>query len=190
MQRMPGPHMHSQVELNFVLDGAMTYWFDGRELTVDAGRLCLFWGMVPHQVIDRQDPTRFICLYVPMSVFLGLPALSRFRDAVFRGAVIEATDLRAWDRDIFLRWREELLSGDPALTEIVRNELTARVLRIQHEGWRDLRADASAIPRLRRMMPRASIMSNECCASLPNGRMNRSRPRMSPPPPRCIRTTQ
>lgn len=148
VQRMPGPHMHSQVELNFVLDGAMTYWFDGRELTVDAGRLCLFWGMVPHQVIDRQDPTRFICFYVPMSVFLGLPALSRFRDAVFRGAVIEATDLRAWDRDIFLRWREELLSGDPALTEIVRNELTARVLRIQHEGWRDLRADASAIPSL------------------------------------------
>ena len=103
VQRMPAPHMHSQIELNFVLDGAMTYWFDGRELTVDAGRLCLFWGMVPHQVIDRAEPTRFVCLYVPMSVFLGLPALSRFRDAVFRGAVIEATQLTPWDRDIFLR---------------------------------------------------------------------------------------
>lgn len=146
VQRMPGPHMHSQIELNFVLEGAMTYWFDGRELTVDAGRLCLFWGMVPHQVIDRADPTRFVCLYVPMSVFLGLPALSRFRDAVFRGAVIEATQLKPWDRDIFLRWREELLSGDVGLTEIVRNELTARVLRIQRDGWRDLREDASAIP--------------------------------------------
>ena len=148
VRRMPGPHMHSQIELNFVLEGAMTYWFDGRELTVDAGRLCLFWGMVPHQVIDRVDPTRFVCLYVPMSVFLGLPALSRFRDAVFRGAVIEATHLTRWDSDIFLRWREELLSGDDSLTEIERNELTARVLRIQREGWRDLRADASAIPSL------------------------------------------
>ncbi len=148
VQRMPAPHMHSQIELNFVLDGAMTYWFDGRELTVDAGRLCLFWGMVPHQVIDVAGTTRFVCLYVPMSVFLGLPALSRFRDAVFRGAVIEALHLTHWDRDIFLRWREELLAVDEGLTEIIRNELTARVLRVERDGWRDLREEGSAIPSL------------------------------------------
>jgi AraC-like DNA-binding protein/mannose-6-phosphate isomerase-like protein (cupin superfamily) len=145
VQRMAGPHMHSQIELNFVLSGNMTYWFDGRELTVDEGRLCLFWGMIPHQVIDRQEGTRFVCLYVPMSVFLGLANLSRFRDAVFRGAMIEALEIRSWDRDIFQRWREELLAGDENLTEIVRNELTARVLRIERDGWRDLREEGSAI---------------------------------------------
>ncbi|MFL0690869.1 MAG: helix-turn-helix domain-containing protein [Agrobacterium tumefaciens] len=145
VQRMAGPHMHSQIELNFVLSGQMTYWFDGRELTVDEGRLCLFWGMIPHQVIDRQEGTRFVCLYVPMSVFLGLANLSRFRDAVFRGAMIEALEIRSWDRDIFQRWREELLAGDENLTEIVRNELTARVLRIERDGWRDLREEGSAI---------------------------------------------
>lgn len=148
VQRMAGPHMHSQIELNLILEGQMTYWFDGRVLTLGAGRLCLFWGMVPHQVTDRTDPTRFVCIYVPMSVVLGLPALSRFRDAVFRGALIEATHLAAWDNDIFLRWRHELLSGDEAMTEIVRNELTARLLRIDREGWRDLRGAASAIPSL------------------------------------------
>jgi AraC family transcriptional regulator, melibiose operon regulatory protein len=145
VHRMAGPHMHSQIELNFVLTGQMTYWFDGRELTVDEGRLCLFWGMIPHQVIDRQEGTRFVCLYVPMSVFLGLANLSRFRDAVFRGAMIEALEIRSWDRDIFQRWREELLAGDENLTEIVRNELTARVLRIERDGWRDLREEGSAI---------------------------------------------
>nr|WP_281281339.1 helix-turn-helix domain-containing protein [Peteryoungia ipomoeae] len=145
---MAGPHMHSQIELNFVLSGTMTYWFDGRELTVDEGRLCLFWGMIPHQVIDRQEGTRFVCLYVPMSVFLGLANLSRFRDAVFRGAMIEALEIRSYDRDIFMRWREELLAGDADLTEIVRNELTARVLRVEREGWRDLREEGSAIASL------------------------------------------
>lgn len=145
VQRMAGPHMHSQIELNFVLLGQMTYWFDGRELTVDEGRLCLFWGMIPHQVTDRREGTRFVCLYVPMSVFLGLANLSRFRDAVFRGAMIEALEIRSWDRDIFQRWREELLAGDENLTEIVRNELTARVLRIERDGWRDLREEGSAI---------------------------------------------
>jgi AraC-like DNA-binding protein len=80
-----------------------------------------------------------------MSVFLGLASLSHFRDAVFRGAVIEALHLRSWDREVFLRWREELLGGDEADIEIVRSELTARVMRIEREGWRDLREQGSAI---------------------------------------------
>ncbi|MGE6742655.1 helix-turn-helix domain-containing protein [Allorhizobium pseudoryzae] len=142
---MAGPHMHSQIELNFVLDGHMTYLFDGRELTVDKNRLCLFWGMIPHQVIDCAESTRFVCLYVPMSVLLGFPNLSRFRDAVFRGAVIEALDMRPWDRDVFLRWRDEILSGDAEVMEIVRSELMARVMRIEREGWRDLREQGAAI---------------------------------------------
>lgn len=148
MQVMPGPHMHSQVELNFVLEGHMTYWFDGRELTLDKGRLCLFWGMIPHQVIDREEGTQFVCLYIPMSFFLGLANLTRFRDAVFRGAMIEATELRSYDHEIFQRWRDELRSGDEGLIEIVRNELTARVLRIERDGWRDLREEGSAIASL------------------------------------------
>lgn len=138
--------MHSQIELNFLLEGDMTYWFDGRQLTVSAGRLALFWGMIPHQVTDCADPTRFVCLYVPMSVFLGLPTISRLREAIFRGAVIEALDIRPWDRDIFLRWREELLSGDQQLEQIVREELTARVRRLDREGWHDLRDVAPVVP--------------------------------------------
>ncbi len=139
VQRMPGPHMHSQVELNFVLEGAMTYWFDGRELTLSEGRLALFWGMIPHQVVTCAQHTRFIVLYVPMAVFLELPALSRLREAIFRGAVVEALDIKSYDADMFQRWREDLLSGDDQLEQIVRDELTARVRRLDREGWHDLR---------------------------------------------------
>jgi AraC family transcriptional regulator, melibiose operon regulatory protein len=146
VQKMPGPHMHSQIELNFVLEGRMTYWFDGRQIAVNAGRLVLFWGMIPHQVTAVEKPTRFVCLYVPMSVFLGLPALSHLREAMFRGAVIEALDIRPFDNEIFKRWREELLSGDDQVEQIVRDELTARVRRIDREGWRDLRDLAEALP--------------------------------------------
>jgi AraC-like DNA-binding protein len=139
VHRMPGPHMHSQIELNLMLSGSLTYWFDGRHMTVSTGRLVLFWGMIPHQVIDCEDDTTFVCLYAPMSAFLGLPALSRLREAIFRGAVVEALDIRPWDRDVFMRWREELLSGDPQIELIVKDELTARVRRLDREGWHDLR---------------------------------------------------
>ena len=143
---MPGPHMHSQIELNFVISGKMTYWFDGREISVSAGRLVLFWGMVPHQVTEVDDPTKFVCLYVPMSVFLGLPTLSDLREAMFKGAVIEALNIKQFDPEIFKRWREELLSGEPHIEQVVREELKSRVRRIDLEGWRDLRDLAEASP--------------------------------------------
>ncbi len=146
VMRMPAPHMHSQIELNLVLEGAMTYWFDGRELTVGAGRLVMFWGMIPHQVTEVAVPTRFVCLYVPISVLLALPALSRLRGAVLHGATVEALEIRHYDREIFLRWREELLSGDEQVAEIVRDELSARVRRLDREGWRDLRELSIAAP--------------------------------------------
>jgi AraC family transcriptional regulator, melibiose operon regulatory protein len=139
VQRMPGPHMHSQVELNFVPKGSMTYWFDGRELTLSEGRLALFWGMIPHQVVACTEQTQFIVLYVPMAVILELPTLSRLRNSIFRGAVVEALDIKSYDADMFLRWREDLLSADEQLEQIVRGELTARVRRLDREGWHDLR---------------------------------------------------
>ncbi len=143
---MPSPHMHSQIELNYVLKGKMTYWFDGRPISVSAGRLVLFWGMVPHQVTEVEDPTQFVCLYVPMSVFLGLPSLSDLREAMFKGAVVEATSIREFDAEIFKRWRTELLSGEQDVEQVVREELKSRVRRIDLEGWRDLRDLADASP--------------------------------------------
>lgn len=143
---MPATHMHSQIELNFVLRGAMTYWFDGAELTISAGQLAMFWGMIPHQVTQLAGPTQFVCLYVPLSVLLALPALSRLRSAILRGAMVEALDIRPFDRDIFMHWREDLLSGDEQAEEIVRDELSARVRRLDREGWRDLRKLAPVLP--------------------------------------------
>jgi AraC family transcriptional regulator, melibiose operon regulatory protein len=136
---MARPHMHSQVELNFLLSGEMTYWFDGREITLSEGRLAVFWGMIPHRVMACAAETRFVVLYIPMSAFIQLPALSRLREAIFRGALIEALDIKRYDGDMFQRWREDLHSGDTELQSIVRDELTARVRRLDREGWRDLR---------------------------------------------------
>ena len=149
VRRMAGPHMHSQIELNYVLEGQMTYWFDGRELTLSADRLCLFWGMCPHQVTDCEEGTQFVCLYMPMSVILGMANPSRLREAIFRGAVIEALNIRSYDRQIFLDWRNELLAGDANTEEILRSELVARVKRIENDGWRDLREQGEVLVNLR-----------------------------------------
>ncbi len=139
---MHRPHMHSQIEVNFVLKGTMTYWFDGRIVTLTTHRLAVFWGMIPHQTTEVEAHSRFIVIYVPIAVFLGLPVQSRFREAVFGGSVVEASTVRSFDADLFLRWRDERLSEDETASAIARDEIVARIRRIDREGWRDLRADA------------------------------------------------
>jgi AraC family transcriptional regulator, melibiose operon regulatory protein len=139
VQRMPGPHMHSQIEFNLVRRGHMTYWFDGRMLTIEAGQMAVFWGMIPHQVVECAEPTDFIVLYVPMSAFLEFPDLNTLRQMIFSGALLEAQGFKPYDFDVFDRWRKDLLSGDDHMEPLVRDELTARLRRLDRDGWRDLR---------------------------------------------------
>jgi AraC family transcriptional regulator, melibiose operon regulatory protein len=143
---MNGPHMHSQVEFNYISSGSMTYWFDGRELTVGAGELVLFWGMIPHQVTHCGNPTDFVVIYAPMSLFIELPELGPLRDAIFRGAMVAADAVRPFEGEIFLKWRKDLMGGERRLEQIVRDELTARVRRIDVEGWKDLRSESAYMP--------------------------------------------
>lgn len=162
VRRMSGPHMHSQVEINYILEGRISYWFDGHHVELAAGQLCLFWGMVPHQVTEVSGTTRFVCLYMPMGALTSLHGMADFRDAMFGGGLIEALHLRDFDREIFSRWREELLSGDEELAQIVRGELIARIRRIGREGWRDLRLQGSALATARHhdgdRLPKVEIM--------------------------------
>jgi AraC family transcriptional regulator, melibiose operon regulatory protein len=143
VQRMPGPHMHSQIEFNLLSQGFMTYWFDGREVRLEAGQMAVFWGMIPHQVIDCAAQTEFIVVYVPMSAFLEFPDLNVLRQKIFAGGLLHAKGLKAYDIDVFQRWREDLISGDEYLEPLVRDELVARLRRLDRDGWVDLREAAS-----------------------------------------------
>ena len=139
VQRMPGPHMHSQIEFNLLSQGYMTYWFDGREVRLEENQMAMFWGMIPHQVIDCAPQTEFIVLYVPMSAFLEFPDLNKLRQNIFAGGLLQAKGFRAYDFGAFQRWREDLLSGDEYLEPLVRDELVARLRRLDKDGWTDLR---------------------------------------------------
>lgn len=141
---MAQPHRHSQFEINHLLSGAMTYWLDGREVRLEAGRTAIFWGMVPHQAIAHEPDTRFVCLYLPAAIVVSLPIGETLRKALFSGDVVEATRQLSTDDASFLRWREDLMADDPGLEGIVRDELSARLRRVDRDGWRDLR-DASVV---------------------------------------------
>jgi AraC-like DNA-binding protein len=144
---MAEAHSHSQIEINFVLSGTMTYLFNGRRIRLDAGELALFWGAVPHQVIEREAGTRFVCLYVPVSVFLSAPLSEPFRAAILNGAFVEAAATFPNEAAVLTRLRENLLSGEPRWESLVLQEILARIQRVDLEGWADRAAAPAAAPR-------------------------------------------
>lgn len=141
--RMPVAHAHSQIELNFVLGGAMTYIVNGRRVGLAAGDLALFWGAVPHQVVDRAEGTTFVCLYVPVSTFLSAPLSGPFRAAVLHGAFLTADDTFPNEAAVLTRLRADLLGGDRRYEGLVLQEVLARIRRIDLDGWTDRAAGAA-----------------------------------------------
>ena len=140
---MSAPHRHSQFEINHILTGSLTYWFDGREVRIEAGRTALFWGMAPHQSIAHDPGATFVCLYIPAEIFVSLNVGDALRTALFRGDLVEFARPLESDGVNFRGWREDLLREDPELEAIVRDELTARLRRVDRDGWRELRRAAA-----------------------------------------------
>ncbi|TLU70839.1 helix-turn-helix domain-containing protein [Lichenicoccus roseus] len=143
MLPMAAVHAHSQVELNLMLEGAAIYSFGGLEIEARAGEFLLFWGAVPHRTMEVAPATNFVCLYVPIEMFLALPLSAALRETVLGGGMIAARD--PIELDWPMRLHRELMSGDPGLAELDRLEIELRLRRLDVTGWIN-RAASQAVP--------------------------------------------
>ena len=90
---------------------------------------------MPHQTVQVSHGARFVCLYLPIEMFLALPLSARLRECVLGGGMIAA------DERLEPGWPErlhgELLSGDARLAELDRLEIELRLRRLDLTGWSD-----------------------------------------------------
>ncbi len=152
MLPMAQPHTHSQIELNLLLCGEAVYAFQGRELALHGNDLALFWGAFPHQTIRVAAKTRFICIYLPVEMFLGLKLSTRLQFAVLAGGMVvacrdgkDAASALRLDLARLDVLHHALVDGDAQMSELDHAELELCLRRIDRRGWTDLtRPDACA----------------------------------------------
>lgn len=60
-------HGHSEIELNYVEQGGVTYLYRGKPRRIASGQMAIFFGMVPHTMIAADPETRFFWITVPMA---------------------------------------------------------------------------------------------------------------------------
>ncbi|AYG69967.1 MULTISPECIES: helix-turn-helix domain-containing protein [unclassified Rhizobium] len=126
---MNAAHWHDHIELNYLLEGQMTYIFNGRQEQVEAGRLVLFWAAVPHRTIAVTPDAPLVCIYLPLVDFLGLPIDRSVRQSIMQGRF--SADARAYAADAVLlpQWVEDWQFGDAARRRLIVDEVKLRIRR-------------------------------------------------------------
>jgi AraC family transcriptional regulator, melibiose operon regulatory protein len=138
VERMTDPHQHTEIELNLIEHGGMTYRFGARATQVHVGEWLLFWGALPHVLTDLEPGTQCIWVTLPLASFLRFALPERLSRSVLHGEPVRG--LETGDAALFQRWARDWLQPHADTSRILELELEARLRRLA----RDLETQARA----------------------------------------------
>jgi AraC-like DNA-binding protein len=125
------PERYNEIELHLIKSGFLTYLFGGEEVTFEPGRLALFWGASPHQLIKSASHVAYFVIKIPLTWFLqcGFPA-NFVRPVLHGAAVVDPMSDAQVDTKQFDRWVQNIQSQQPSCHRITQLEMEARLLRL------------------------------------------------------------
>jgi AraC family transcriptional regulator, melibiose operon regulatory protein len=101
---MGAAHTHPDIELNWIPTGYLDYAIAGNRTVVEAGELGIFWGGVPHQLLETSSGGRDgVWLTLPLSWFLSCAFSNDFATRLMGGelvtAKVESFRIKQWEKD-------------------------------------------------------------------------------------------
>lgn len=121
---------HGELEVNFVYGGALRYFMGGRFVEVPAGSLSIFWGAMPHQLLEAEPKTEFMFVHVPLVRLLRWNLSSTFLRKLLAGELVADPQSSAWDGELTRRWVADARAGDSGALHICELEVEARLRRL------------------------------------------------------------
>ena len=133
---MPDTHWHSHIEINYLIDTAITYQSGGCQINVAPRKIAVFWAAIPHQVTVVESTGEIICAYVPLQEFMRWNLPIRFSHEVMHGGFLLGIAEDATDAPTFERWWQDWQSEDPSFRRLALDEIQLRLRRLALTGWR------------------------------------------------------
>lgn len=128
---MNRPDKHAEIELNFFGRGTLTYLFWGERVTIEGGKLALFWAATPHQIVDFGDLESYFVVTLPLPWILSWDLPETITTPMLNGRLIQEVDtLASYDEHLFEHWHRDINQPSTAIHEIVLLEIRARLLRL------------------------------------------------------------
>jgi AraC-like DNA-binding protein len=137
---MRRPDRHSEIELNFLETGWVTYLLGGRKVRIEAGQLSTFWAALPHQIVDYGDKPEYFVATMPLAWFLQCKMPEALVQALLHGHVVSDRNAQRTlsDGPLFANWERDLRRPDAAMIKVVLLEMEARLrrlaLEVHHSG--------------------------------------------------------
>ncbi len=127
---MKKPDRHNEIEINYLTEGTITYFFQGSKITVPARSLTVFWGLVPHQIVEYTCSTPYFVCTIPLTQFLEWRLPSMFVDKMLKGEIIiENTGVHStFDEFLLNNWMRDLSTREGNVATLL--EMRARLLRM------------------------------------------------------------
>jgi len=122
------------MEINYLLEGSITYLFHGNSITLPSQRLAIFWGLVPHQIVSREGDKPYYVCTIPFPTFLELSLPAFFVDRLLNGEVlIEANEKPSiYDEYLMNNWIEDINNNKNV--EVALLEMHARLRRMANRN--------------------------------------------------------
>lgn len=129
---MPRPDKHTEVELNYLERGHLTYLFWGQRTTVEGGRPALFWATTPHQIVEYEDVTSYTVVTLPLGWLLNWALPEKLIKRILSGRLIQEPNSSQLylDKALFEQWYQDINCNSTSFHEIVLLEIKARLLRL------------------------------------------------------------
>lgn len=126
---MRNPHLHQEIELNYLPSGSMTYIANGQLVRVPARRLCVFWAAAPHQVIALDHVPKFYWFTIPFAWMLQWKLPPAFTRSLLHGNFL-IDRKESDDHGMCARWDEDLRRTEPGYLHVTQLEMEARIRRL------------------------------------------------------------
>jgi AraC-like DNA-binding protein len=129
MSRM---HRHDDLEVNLVLDAPLKYLFSGQRVEVKPRHVAVFWGAMPHRLIECDENWQsYVCwIHIPLDVVLGWGLPETAVTGLLRGTpIVRHRPAIGFTKEKFPQWAEDLESGASELKTIALLEIHAAVRR-------------------------------------------------------------
>lgn len=106
---MPQFDRHNEIEINYIPSGSLTYMMKDRKVMIPSNRIALFWGLVPHQIIDFDKTEFYYVCTIPLSIFLNWKLPEGMTDRLLKGEVlIDDRSNESNDRYMFETWYHDI----------------------------------------------------------------------------------
>lgn len=127
---MRKPDRHNEIEINYSIESTITYLFQYKKITIPAKKLAIFWGMVPHQIINFEGIKPYYVCTIPFSQFLEWKLPDSFVERILKGEVLfeVSENSSSFDEYLLNNWFDDLNINNTSVVALL--EMRSRLHRM------------------------------------------------------------